>query len=430
MRPKFSVSERSSRRVVITGIGLITPYAVGREQSWQNLLTGKSTTCLLDDLSDQLNFSVAGGVIPDQGLSSTSISSLFPFQTEPSVNLALKATDEAISDAGLDLKQISSESTGCVIGSSKGGMASFAQMAYLPHMTSEQASQVPSDFWLQCFPNAGSQSVAEHYNLQGAALSPVSACATGFSSIMRAADLIRDGVCDTVFAGGADASLLPAVLASFQRMGVLATDFQSPQKACRPYDRQRNGFVVGEGAGILVLESLEHALNRNAVPYAEWLSGGLGSDSTHLMQFDPSAESLAKLITRVLDRAHVSPAELDYINLHGTGTQINDLYETRAINHSMGALARSISCSSLKGGMGHLLGAAGSVELAFTLLAMRDNLVPPTVNLEHSDPECNLNYTPLEADPKEIHLALKLSFGFGGHLVAGLIRKWNDSDRH
>ena len=427
MRPKLSVSERSPRRVVITGIGLITPYAVGREQSWQNLLIGNSTTCLLNDLSNQLNRPVVGGVIPDQRLSSTSLSSQTPFQTEPSITLALKATEEAILDAGLDGDQIHSESTGCVIGSSKGGMASFAQMAHLPHMKPEHDKQIPSDFWLQCFPNAASQSVAKHYNLQGAALSPVSACATGFSSIMRAADLIRDGVCDTVFAGGSDASLLPAVLGSFQRMGVLATDFQSPHEACKPYDRRRNGFVVGEGAGILVLESLEHALNRNAVPYAEWLTGGLGSDSTHLMQFDPSAESLAKLITGILDRAHISPSEIDYINLHGTGTQINDLYETRAIHSSMGALSRSVSCSSLKGGMGHLLGAAGSVELAFTLLAMRDHLVPPTVNLEIPDPECNLNYTPLKAEPKEIKMALKLSFGFGGHLVAGLIRKWDHS---
>lgn len=430
MRPKLSVSERSPRRVVITGIGLITPYAVGREQSWQGLLTGKSTTCLLEELSIQLRHPMAGGVIPDPGLSSTSVSSQIPFQTEPSVTLALKATEEAILDAGLDLNQISPDSTGCVIGSSKGGMASFAQMAHLPHLDREQADEIPSDFWLQCFPNAGSQAIAEQYDLRGAALSPVSACATGFSSIMRAADLIRDGICDTVFAGGADASLLPSVLASFQRMGVLAKDFQSPEEACRPYDRRRNGFVVGEGAGILVLESLEHALDRNAVPYAEWLSSGLGSDSTHLMQFDPSAESLSRLITGVLDRAHISAAELDYINLHGTGTQINDLYETRAINNSMGVHSGSISCSSLKGGMGHLLGAAGSVELAFTLLAMRDHLVPPTVNLEISDPECNLNYTPLKADPKEINTALKLSFGFGGHLVAGLVKKWDHSDRH
>ncbi|WP_298859515.1 beta-ketoacyl-[acyl-carrier-protein] synthase family protein [uncultured Gimesia sp.] len=427
MRPKLSVSERSSRRVVITGIGLITPYAVGREQSWQNLLSGKSSTCLLDDLSNQLNRPVVGGVIPDQRLSSTAPSNQIPFQTEPSIRLALKATEEAIQDADLDLNLISRESTGCVIGSSKGGMASFAQMAEMPHMSLEDQKQIPSNFWLQCFPNAASQSVAKHYDLRGAALAPVSACATGFSSIMRAADLIRDGVCDTVFAGGADASLLPAVLGSFQRMGVLATDFQSSQEACRPYDKRRNGFVVGEGAGILVLESLEHALNRNAVPYAEWLTGGLGSDSTHLMQFDASAESLAKLITGILDRARISPTEIDYINMHGTGTQINDLYETRAIKNAMGAVSRSVSCSSLKGGMGHLLGAAGSVELAFTLLAMRDNLVPPTVNLEIPDPECNLNYTPLKAEPKEIKKAMKLSFGFGGHLVAGLISKWDPS---
>tara|TARA_R110002095_G_scaffold124862_1_gene108386 strand:- start:388 stop:1629 length:1242 start_codon:yes stop_codon:yes gene_type:complete len=410
---------------VITGIGLITPYAAGRERSWQKLLTGHSATCLLGDLSNQLNRPVAGGVIPDSTLSSSGSSRQIPLLTEPSITLALKATEEAILDSGLDLNQLDRESAGCVIGSSKGGMAGFAQMSDLPHMPPEQAAQIPSDFWWHCFPSAASQSVAAHYHLQGAALTPVSACATGFSSVMRGADLIRDGICDTVFAGSADASLLPAVIGSFQRMGVLATDFESPGSACKPYDRRRNGFVVGEGAGILVLESLEQALARNAVPYAEWLTGGLGSDSTHLMQFDPSAESLSRLITGVLDRAHVTPSEIDYINLHGTGTQINDLYETRAINNALGTRARAISCSSLKGGMGHLLGAAGSVELAFTLLAMRDNLVPPTVNLESPDPECSLNYTPLKAEPKEIKTSLKLSFGFGGHLVAGLVRKWD-----
>lgn len=426
MRPKFSEIENPPRKVVITGIGLITPYGVGREQSWQKLLTGHSSTRLLDDLSNQLNQPVAGGMIPDSQLSSNTVSnSKVPFPIEPSITLALKATEEAILDAGLNLDEMPKESVGCVIGSSKGGMASFAQVSDLPHMDPEAEIQVPNSFWLQCFPNAASQSVATHFDLQGAALCPVSACATGFSSVMKAAELIRDGVCETVFAGSTDASLLPTVLGSFQRMGVLATDFQCPKKACRPYDLNRNGFVVGEGAGILVLESLEHALNRNAIPYAEWLMGTCGSDSTHLMQFDPTAESLTKLISGLLKRSNISPVEIDYINLHGTGTQINDLYETRAIHNAMGSLSRTISCSSLKGGMGHLLGAAGSVELGFTLLAMRDNLVPPTVNLEEPDPLCDLNYTPLIAESKEIKTALKLSFGFGGHLVAGIVRKWD-----
>ncbi len=345
----------------------------------------------------------------------------------PSITLALQAAEEAILDAGLDLNRTHRETVGCVIGSSKGGMASFAQMANSFRMNSEDENRIPDSFWLQCFPSAASQSVAEHFDLRGAALTPVSACSTGFSSVMRAADLIRDGVCETVIAGSADASLLPLVLGSFQRMGVLATNFQLPENACKPYDRRRNGFVVGEGAGILVLESLEHALKRNATPYAEWLTGGMGSDSTHLMQFDPTAESLSRLISGLLQRSRISPSEIDYINLHGTGTPINDLYETRAILSTMGPQASEINCSSLKGGMGHLLGAAGSVELAFTLLAMRDNLVPPTANLEEPDPECNLNYTPLKAVPKEIKTALKLSFGFGGHLVAGMVRKWDHS---
>ncbi|QDT89350.1 beta-ketoacyl-[acyl-carrier-protein] synthase family protein [Gimesia algae] len=423
MPPKISVTEETSRRVVITGIGLITPYAVGREQSWQKLLSGHSATRLLQDLSNQLGRPIAGGIIPDAELSSTSHTRT-PFQMDPSIDLTLKATSEAIEDAGLDRRQLSSESAGCVIGSSKGGIAGYAELTAASHNKSTANDSIPPEFWLQCLPTACSQAVTAEYGLQGAALTPVSACATGLSSVMRGADLIRDGICDTVIAGSADASLVPAVLGSFQRMGVLATDFPSSAQACKPYDSRRNGFVVGEGAGIMILESLEHALERNATPYAEWLGGGLGADSTHLMQFDPAAESLARLIKDTLQRAHVSAAELDYINLHGTGTQINDLYETRALQNALGDLASSIPCSSLKGGMGHLLGAAGSVELGFTILAMRDHIIPATLNLEHPDPQCNLNYTPRVAVPKTIRTALKLSFGFGGHLVAGLLRNW------
>lgn len=423
MPPKISVTEQTSRRVVITGIGLITPYAVGREQSWQKLLSGHSATSLLQDLSNQLGRPIAGGMIPDVELSSTSLTRT-PFQNDPSIDLTLKATSEAIEDAGLEPGQLSNESTGCVIGSSKGGIAGYAELAGASHSRSISEDSIPAEFWLQCLPNACSQAVAAEYGLQGAALTPVSACATGLSSVMRGADLIRDGICDTVIVGSADASLVPAVLGSFQRMGVLATGFPSPAQACKPYDSRRNGFVVGEGAGMLILESLKHALDRNVTPYAEWLGGGLGADSTHLMQFDPAAESLARLVTDTLQRGDVAATELDYINLHGTGTQINDLYETRALRNAFGDLATRIPCSSLKGGMGHLLGAAGSVELGFTLLAMRDHIIPATLNLEHPDPQCNLNYTPCIAVPHTINTALKLSFGFGGHLVAGLLRNW------
>jgi 3-oxoacyl-[acyl-carrier-protein] synthase II len=428
MRPLSTVSEPEPRRVVITGIGLITPYAVGREASWQGICSGVSAIQPLDVLSQQLKRPLAGGIIPDPSLSSASLRSSTPLQTEPSLTLALQAGTEAFEDAGLDLNHLNRETTGCVIGSSKGGMASFAQLAALSHQDASVAEQVPPDLWLQCFAGAASHSFAAHFNLQAAALTPVSACATGFSSIMRGAELIQDGVCDTVLAGSTDASLLPAVLASFHRMGVLASQFDHPAQACRPYDVRRNGFVVGEGAGILVLESLEQAQKRNVTPYAEWLTGGLGADSTHLMQFDPRAESLSHLINVTLDRAGVAHEEVDYVNLHGTGTQINDIYETHALQKAFGPHSAALACSSLKGGMGHLLGAAGSVELALTLLAMRDGIVPPTLNLENPDPECPLNYTPQVAVSREISTALKLSFGFGGHLSAGLVRKW-DIDR-
>lgn len=428
MRSKFSVSECAPRRVVITGIGLVTPYATTRETSWQKLLAGESATVLLEKLSDQLNRPIAGGVIPDPQYSSSVLTEQTPITQEPTITLALKAAAEAIQDASIDLAQLNRETAGCVIGSSKGGMAGFAQMAAYSRRNSTADPAIPDDFWQQCFPSGVSQAVATTYDFQGAALTPVSACATGFSSVMRGAELIRDGICDTVLAGSADASLLPLVIGSFQRMGVLATDFESPQTACRPYDRNRTGFVVGEGAGILVMESLEQAQQRNAVPYAEWLSGSLGADSTHLMQFDPTAKSLSHLISTTMNRARITPAEVDYINLHGTGTRINDVYETHAIRNSFGRQAQQVNCSSLKGGMGHLLGAAGSVELGFTLLAMRDQRVPPTLNLEDPDPECSLNYTPQEPVTREINTALKLSFGFGGHLAAGIVRKWNHSD--
>lgn len=425
MRPSSNVSEPDPRRVVITGIGLITPYAVGREASWQGICSGQSAIQPLEELARQLNRPLAGGVIPDASLSSAGAGRQEPLQTEPSLTLALKASEEALQDAGLDPDRLHRESSGCVIGSSKGGIASFAQLAALQHSDSADSGQVPPELWLQCLPGAASQTVAAKFQLQGAALTPVSACATGFSSIMRGAELIRDGICDTVLAGSTDASLLPAVLASFHRMGVLATHFDTPGEACRPYDARRSGFVVGEGAAILILESLEQAQHRGVTPYAEWLTGGLGSDSTHLMQFDPQARSLAHLLNDTLRRAGVAHDEIDYINLHGTGTQINDVYETHALQKAFGTRAAEIPCSSLKGGMGHLLGAAGSVELALTLLAMRDGIVPPTLNLQVPDPDCNLNYTPLTAVPRDIRTALKLSFGFGGHLAAGLVRKWD-----
>jgi len=247
------------------------------------------------------------------------------------------------------------------------------------------------------------------------------------AACQRGYELIRDGHCDVVLAGSADASLQPAILASFQRLGVLARQFGDPATACRPFDRNRNGFVVGEGSACLVLESLAHAQARHARWYGEWLAGRMLADATGLTQLDPTGQSLKRLLS---DLRRDVPDLPDYVNLHGTATILNDKVESNALCTVLGSEAYGVSYSSMKGGLGHLLGAAGSVEMAATLLAIRDQIVPPTANLIEPDPELPLEFTPRTARPRRIDHAWKLSLGFGGHLMAACVgRVTGEGDR-
>lgn len=333
------------------------------------------------------------------------------------------AASEAWADAGLEGAGVDRRRIGCVVSSSKGGLQTFSRLLHA--RLADEVESLPPELWWQVAPNAPTVFVAERFKLLGPWLAPVAACATGLACCLRGADLIRDGVCEVVLAGSADASLQPAILASFSRMGVLARDVANPARACRPFDRTRSGFVIGEGAGVLVLESLEHARARGATIHAEWLGGGAAADVSGLTQLDVTGATLARLIRDVIRRGGLGAEDLDYINLHGTGTVRNDLCETRAIRQSLGPFADHVRCSSLKGGTGHLLGAAGSVELIATILALRDQVVPPTVNLREPDPDCDLNYTPLTAQTAPLDHALKLSLGFGGHLFAAVLKRWS-----
>jgi 3-oxoacyl-(acyl-carrier-protein) synthase len=273
------------------------------------------------------------------------------------------------------------------------------------------------------------RSIAARYDLGGAAICPVAACATGLASVIRGVDLIRHGMCDTVLAGSSDASLTILVQSSFRRLRVLAHGFDDPRAACRPFDRRRCGFLIGEGAAVLLLEREDFALARGAVPYAVWLAGQTASDPAHLTRMDSDPQSLVRLIGEVLNEGDTAPDEIDYINLHGTATRHNDVCETLALKQALGNGAWRAGCSSLKGTIGHLLGAAGSVELAASLLAMRDNVVPPTANLTEPDTECDLDYTPLAARQRRVETILKLSLGFGGHLAAAALRAWDGPTR-
>jgi len=433
-------------KVMITGVGLVTPLGADRESTWQALLDGQRAVRHLPNVeSVWLKGSAAAVAIPsDRASLATRDGPLACLLTEQTINHAVSAALEAVDHAGIDWDHVDPTRAACVIGTSKGGMQSWfsvlqaqrllsnirsgdagdeATQSSAAHWPESSAQEFPAAAWLRLAPSGPAHTVASLFNLQGGALAPVTACATGLSSILRGAELIRSGECDLVLAGSSDASVSPAVMASFRRLGVLATADDDPAGAVRPFDRNRSGFAIGEGAGIVVLESQAHAVARKAIPLAEWLAGGMVCAAAGLTQVEGEPEALPWLIRDVLRKSQVTPAEVDYISLHGTATKTNDRNEVRAIKAAFGPAARQLSASSLKGAIGHLLGAAGSVEFAATVLAMRDSRLPPTMNLTSPDDECDLDFVAGKSRSRDVSHALKLSLGFGGHLVAGVVRR-------
>ncbi len=391
-------------RVWITGLGLVTPLGSDRESSWARLQAGE---CGLRWLPELLVTGAPAAPSRNRG-------SLID---EPVVELARTAADEAVRDADLSPSVLGAPRAGCVVGTSKGGFRGLGR-----HWPQWRKTHQAAPDWSQSLPNAAALAVARDHGLGGPVLCPVAACATGLLSVSRGVDLIQQGVCDIVLAGSSDAALEPLLLASYRRLGVLA-DRGAKGALVRPFDVRRNGFLAGEGAAILVLESASHATTRGAKPYAEWLAGGQAADPYDLTRMDAEPSSLIRLLEDLFLNSGIDRQTVDYVNLHGTGTQQNDLAETRALHAVFGEAAASIPCSSLKGALGHLLGAAGSVELACTLLALRDGVVPPTLNLQQPDPQCDLDYTPGRSRRASLQTALKLSLGFGGHLAAALVRR-------
>ncbi|MBM83826.1 MAG: 3-oxoacyl-ACP synthase [Planctomycetaceae bacterium] len=411
------------KRIVITGIGMVTPLGSDRESTWSSLKQGRSGTAWLRPSAvSRHSEKVPIGTMCGARCSdiSTEIN-----VAEPVVQYALSAANEAITDADLALHDLDRDRVGCVVGTSKGGLAAFERAHRATYQGDVELN--PYD-WTAFWPNSAATYLSNRFDLRGPSICPIAACATGLNCVVRAADLIRDDYCDAVIAGSSDASLCESVLASFHRLGVLARGFDDPATACRPFDRDRSGFLVGEGAAIMILEDAEHAAARGALPYAEYLGAAIAADHSGLTQLEASADGLTRLIQDVLRCSEVTSEELDYANLHGTATRLNDVCETRAVKQALGTKANRLKCSSLKGSVGHLLGAAGSFELASTVLAMRDSTVPPTINLFEADSECDLDYTPNDAIPQRIEHALKLSLGFGGHQVACVLRR-GESDR-
>jgi 3-oxoacyl-(acyl-carrier-protein) synthase len=398
--------------VVITGIGMITSLGQNREAVWRAVRQGKSGVRSLRGLP----------AIPDGLLIGAPVD--FPEEVPGQLKviaLARKAAAEALEDSGIDLNDVDLDRFGCAI-SAHMGDTSFVPLN-LGLMPTPPREHVP--WWQQWMPNTACWQVANEHGLAGPRICHSVACASGLIDILSAVRSIRDGQCEIALAGSAE-GLHSLFAAGFHQMRVLAYH-EDPTQACRPFAIDRRGFVMGEGAGMFVLERLSHALDRGARIYAEILGGKLLAEAHHVTGLDEASDALSYLISATLRDAGVVPDQIDYINAHGTGTQQNDLAETRGIRRAFGDAADRTCVSSTKSMLGHLVNAAGSVELAITALALRDGFAPPTLNLFHPDPECNLDCVPLVGRRARFEHALKLSVAFGGHLAAAVLRRWNDA---
>jgi 3-oxoacyl-(acyl-carrier-protein) synthase len=435
-----SVSQED--RVVITGIGVIASIGRSREAVWQAIQRGVCGVRRLSDLAGIPDGMLLGAPVDVEGE--------FPGQLK-NIPLCRQTAAEAIADARINLRRVDRDRFGCSIGAHMGdtgyvverlqaaqriaGYASRCQVSGvrcqppIPDTRSkirrgEHPTHAP--WWHQWLPNTACAMVARDYKLYGPRLSNSTACASGTIAILKAIRAIRDGQCDIALAGSSEA-IHPLFAAGFYNMGVLA-EHSDPAQACRPFDLNRNGFVMGEGAAMFVLERLSHARNRGAAIYAEALGGRIFSDARHVTSLGADSDALVELIRGTLRTAGIAPRDVAYINAHGTGTQQNDALESRGIRAAFGRAADSVCVSATKSMLGHLVNASGSVELAVTALALRDGYAPPTLNLTHPDPACDIDCIPLVGRVRPLEHALKLSIAFGGHLAAIALRRWTGGE--
>jgi 3-oxoacyl-[acyl-carrier-protein] synthase II len=413
------MSEVTKRRVVITGVGAVTPLATGAEQSWRALCQGKSGAARITKF-DACGFKtqIAAELKdfhPENFLDNKKIR-----RTDPFIHYALAATRMALDDAGLVINGSNANRIGIVVGSCAGGMTTYEKNFLALR---EQGPNSVSPFFITGFiANMAAAEIAIIFGARGPSKCVVTACATGSDSIGDAFRLIQYGQADTVIAGGSDAYILPVGVAGLGKMGAISCRNDEPEKASRPFDRDRDGFVIGEGAGVLILDELGAAVNRGAKIYAEIIGYGSNIDGHHVT--DPDWENQGKCIALALEDAGVLPDEIDYVNAHGTSTKTNDRAETKAIKAALGEYSGKVPISSNKSMTGHLLAGAGAVEAIATILAIRDGIIPPTINYETPDPECDLDYVPNIARKAEVNIAISNSFGFGGFNAVLVFRKF------
>lgn len=414
----------TNRRVVVTGVGMVTPVGLTAETSWEAFKAGKSGTGPLTQIdSAPYNSKVAAEVKnfdPSLYFSPKELR-----KTDRFVHFAVAAAKMATEDSGLDLSKEDPYRIGVLVGSGIGGLRVIEEQHKI--LLEKGASRVSPFLIPMLIVNMAPGQISISLGLKGPNNCVATACATGSNAIGDAFKIVQRGEADMMIAGGSESCITPLGFGGFDAMKALSTHNDAPETASRPFDATRNGFVMGEGCGVLLLETMEHAMARGAKIYAELVGYGMTSDASHITAPDPGGEGAARCMVNAMKDAGISPEEVSYVNAHGTSTQLNDKVETIAIKKALGEnIARKIKVSSTKSMTGHLLGAAGGVEAAICCLAIRDKIIPPTINHKHPDPECDLDYTPNEAVSYPVEVALSNSLGFGGHNACVAFRAFRE----
>ena len=409
-------------RAVITGVGAITPLGLTAETTWQRLLAGDSgiTTITHFDTTD-FDTKIAGEVQdfePHDYLDAKEARRMDRF-----CQLAIAAAVQAVDDAGVNFEEMDRYRVGVIVSSGIGGMQTYENEAV--KLSVRGPRRVSPFFIPMIIADMAAGYISMRFNLKGANYATVSACASAANSIADALRLIQRGEVDMVLAGGAEAAITPLGIAGFNAMKALSTRNDAPEQASRPFDAGRDGFVMGEGGAILIVENLAHARARGAKIYAELAGAGLSADAYHITAPAPEGEGAQRAIAAALQDAGLAPAEVQYVNAHGTSTPANDKNETTAIAKVFGEFADHLNISSTKSMIGHLLGASGAVESVATVFSLRDGKIHPTINQEMPDPDCYLNYTANTSVARELSAALSNSFGFGGHNVCLAFKKYD-----
>ncbi|HKP93947.1 MAG TPA: beta-ketoacyl-ACP synthase II [Chthoniobacterales bacterium] len=413
----------TDRRVVITGMGVLTPIGNDLETFWQNLLKGVSGIDRIKAFDTSAYDCRIAGELKDFEPKNYFKNPKDVRRTDRYTHLAMGAAKMAMQDCGIDLEKVDRTRFGSIVSSGIGGLKTLEDQYYV--LMTKGPSRVSAFTIPMLISNMASGLISMEYGLQGPNFCIVTACATSNNAIGESWRMIKFGDADIFLAGGAEASIIPVGLAGFSAMKALSTRNDEPQRASRPFDRDRDGFVMGEGAGVLVIEELEHAKARGAKIYCELTGYGLSADAHHMTAPPPDGEGAVRAMKMALNHARTTPEQVDYVNAHATSTGLGDICETRAIKTVFGDQAKKVSISATKSMTGHLLGGAGAVETAACALAIRDSVIPPTINLENPDPECDLDYTAIVAKEKKVRIAINNSFGFGGHNATLVVAEYS-----